>query len=86
MAFSTLVFDLGVRGAGGVAEQDYDGAPGDAAGGVVGEESGIGHPGGAGEGGHDGAEERDPSAKLCQQQFAAYAEQVYSAAGGRPQV
>src|SRR5450759_4955245 len=57
------LFDLGVRGAGGVAEQDYDGAPGDAAGGIVGQESDIGHPGGAGEGGHDGAEERDPSAK-----------------------
>ena len=55
------LFDLGVRGAGGVAEQDYDGALGDAAGSVVGQESGIGHPGGAGEGGHDGAEERDTS-------------------------
>src|SRR5664280_1425695 len=57
------LFDLGVRGAGGVAEQDYDGALGDAAGSVVGRESGIGHPGGAGEGGHDGAEERDTSSR-----------------------
>ena len=58
------MFDGGVGVAGQVAQQDRADAPGEAAGGVVGQESGVAHVGGAGQERHDRAQERhEPAAE-----------------------
>jgi|GEM_PF-3574970 len=56
-------FHLGVGAAGQVSGGHHDGAPEDAACGIEGEELAVGHPDGAGKGGHDGPEEGGPAAQ-----------------------
>jgi hypothetical protein len=57
------VLHLRIGRTGRIADQDDHGPPGEASGGVVGQEPGIPHPGRAGRRGHDGAEEGHPAAE-----------------------